>query len=258
MALHAGSHAAGEAPRQVLVLAPHGASDRHHVARRAVCRIHGAEDVIEEGAFVELRVPDVGLQREEPPRQLEHVVDVAGLRRAAVDDAAQLIRFPEVLVLPVPAGREGVVAHDAIPEEGRRRPVVTIAGVRVADRRPEELRHLRVAVQAVQPILAVRERVEHRAVIELVREREPAAIAGIRVQIRQHLVHPAELGVEHLLQLRVAERGEHALGPRRELHLDVQRRAVAPRTCRRRADRRTSCAACTTATIGHSDRMRPT
>ena len=37
------------------------ASDRHHVARRAVCRIHGAEDVIEEGALVELGVADVGL-----------------------------------------------------------------------------------------------------------------------------------------------------------------------------------------------------
>ena len=120
--------------------------------------------------------------------------------------SAQLVRLPEVLVLAVSAGREGVVADDAIPEECRGRPVVTIAGVRRSGPPTRELRHLRVAVQAVQTILAVRQRVEHRPVIELVREREPAAIAGIRVQIRQHLVHPAELGVEHLLQLRVAER----------------------------------------------------
>ena len=44
------------------------------------------------------------------------------------------------------------------------------------------------------------------------REREPAAIAGIRVEIRQHLVHPAELGVEHLLQS--ARRREGRAHPR--------------------------------------------
>ena len=125
------------------------------------------------------------------------------------------------------------------------------------DRRAENLRHLRVAVQAVETILATHERIEHRTVIELVRQRQPASVAGIRVEIGQHLVHAAEFGVEHLLQLRVGERCEHSFGPRGELHLDVERGPVPGVSICVAQTRRTSCAACTTATTGRSGRMPP-
>ena len=226
MALHSRAHAAGEAARHVLVFAPDRAADRHHVAGGAVGGIHRSEDVVEQRPLVEFGVPHVGLEREQPARQLEHVVDVARLGRAAVDDVAQPIGLAEVLILPVTAGREGVVTDDAIPEERRGGSIVAIAGVGVTHGRSQELRHLGVAVQTGEPILAAGERVDDRAVVELVRERQPAPIARIGVEVGEHLVHAAELGVEHLLKLRAVETRENPPGPSRELDLDVERRAV--------------------------------
>ena len=71
------------------------------------------------------------------------------------------------------------------------------------------------------------ERIGERAMLEPVRQVEPALVARVGVEIGEHLVHAAVLGVEHLLNLRVAERREHALGPLGELDLDVERGAVA-------------------------------
>ncbi len=94
------------------------------------------------------------------------------------------------------------------------------------------------------------ERVGELVMLEAIREREPATLAGVGVEIGQHFVHAAMLGVEHARDLLVVERREHALGPSGELSLDVERRAIARVAIARRAVRRTSCAACTTATRG--------
>ena len=48
------------------------------------------------------------------------------------------------------------------------------------------------------------ERIGERVMLEAVREPEPALVAGVGVEIREHFVHPAVLGVEHLLHLHVA------------------------------------------------------
>ncbi len=117
--LHAGAHAAREAPQHVLVLAPHTPTHRDHVAHPPVVRIDRAQDVIEQGAFVEVGVVGVGSDCEQPSRQLQHVVDVACLRSPPVDAAAQPIRGPKVLVGAVAARGEAVVLHHAVPEKGR-------------------------------------------------------------------------------------------------------------------------------------------
>ena len=160
---------------------------------------------------------DVRLQREQLPRQLQHVVDVAGLGGAAVGDVGQLVGLAEVLVLAVAAGRERVVVDDAIPEErrgdavGRDRRCTTY---RAGD--ADQLRDLRVAVQAVERVFVDASADRARPVFEVVRQLEPAPVAGVGVQIGQHLVHAAELGGQHALQSASSSSArENALRPRR-------------------------------------------
>ncbi len=227
VAFHAGADAAGEGARHVLVLARDALSHRHHVAHRAVGRVDRAEDVVEERALLEVGVADVGLEREQRARHLDQVVDVARLGRAAVDHVAQLVGLAEVLVAAVPAGGEGVVVHHLVPEELRGRAFALAAGVLVLHQRAEQLGHQRVAVLAGEDVLATRERVDDRLVVEVVRQRQPALVAGVGVEIGEHLVHAAELGGEHPLRLRVVELRDDALDPRRVLDLDVERCAVA-------------------------------
>ncbi len=227
VAFHAGADAAREVARHPLVLAGDALTDRHHVAGAAVFGIDRPEDVVEQRALVEVGVGGVGLHREEQPRHLEHVVDVAGLGRAALDYAVELAGFAEVLVAPVAAGREAVVPRHLVPEEPGRHAVRLVPRVEVAHERPEQFRHLRVAVLAGEDVLTPRERVDDRAVREPVRKRQPPAVAGVGIEVGRHLVHPAELGVQHPLKLRVAQPGQDALGPCGVLDLDVQRRPVA-------------------------------
>ena len=47
------------------------------------------------------------------------------------------------------------------------------------------------------------ERVGERVMLESVREPEPALVARVGIQVREHFVHPAVLRVEHLLHLHV-------------------------------------------------------
>src|SRR4051794_36238040 len=76
-------------------------------------------------------------------------------------------------------------------------------------------------------VLVPLERVGELVMLEAVREYEPAAIARVGIEIGEHLVHAAVLRIEHPRHLLVAHGREHALRPRRELRLDVERRLVA-------------------------------
>ena len=150
--------------------------------------------MIEQRALVELGVLDVGLQREQLPRHLEHVVDVAGFGGAAVGHVGQLVRLAEVLVLAVAAGGEGVVVDDAIPEERRGASVVRGRRHRHSARRADQLRHLRVAVQAVERVFAALSGSRTALCSNLYERFEPALVAGVGIKIGHHLVHAAELG----------------------------------------------------------------
>ncbi len=183
--------------------------------------------MIEQSAFVEVGIVGIGSDREQQSRQLQHVVDVARLRGPPVDTAAQLAGRSEVFVGTVSARRESVVLHDAIPEEGCSQYVFRCPNVRVPIRRTDELGHLRVAVRPSQVVLMAHERLDERLVLELVRQFQPALVTGVGVEIHHDLVHAAELGVEHPLDLLVIERREDPLGPFGKLGLQFQRRAVA-------------------------------
>ena len=227
VAFHARSYVTREVPEHVLILVRHRRAHRHHVAHPAVVGVDGREDVIEQRPLVVVGVVRVGPEGEEPARQLEHVVDVARLGGTPVDPIAQLVRRAEVLVLAVPAAREAVVLHHAIPEEPRGEQIGGRVRVQKAGGRAEDLGDLRVGVRAGEVVLMAFERLEERAVLELVGERKPTRVARVGIQVAQHLIHAAELGVHHVLQLRVVQPGEDALGPGGELDLDSERRAVS-------------------------------
>ncbi len=71
------------------------------------------------------------------------------------------------------------------------------------------------------------ERHDERAVLERVRQLEPALVPRVAIEVHDHLVHPAELGVHHVLDLLVAEPRQNSLRPRRELRFHFEGHAVA-------------------------------
>ena len=80
---------------------------------------------------------------------------------------------------------------------------------------------------AGEVVLVASQRLDERAMLERVGEGEPALVAGIGIEVGQDLVHTAELGVEHFLDLRVVKFGEDTFGPRGKFGLQIQSGAVA-------------------------------
>ena len=120
-----------------------------------------------------------------------------------------------------------MVLDNAVPEEARGHQVGRVAGQGEAVRRADELGHRGVPVLAGEVVLMVLERLDEGAMLELVREVQPALVTSVGVEVDHDLVHAAELGVHHVLELSVGQPGEDALGPLREGDLHVQRRTVA-------------------------------
>src|SRR5438067_2070410 len=110
---------------------PNAVTDGHHITSPPVLRVHRTQYVIEERAFVELGVFDVGVKREELARHFDHVVDVARLSSAPVYPVAQLVGRAKVFILAVAAGSEGVMIDQRVPEELRRLAVNLIARISV-------------------------------------------------------------------------------------------------------------------------------
>ncbi len=117
--------------------------------------------------------------------------------------------------------------RDAIPEERCRDHVRRIGDVAVARRRAHELRDLTIAMLARQVVLVPLERVGEGAMLEFVRQIEPAPVARIGIELGEHLVHAAVLRVEHMLNLLVVERLQHALRPSGEFDFGGERGPVA-------------------------------
>src|SRR5262249_3172187 len=196
------------------------------VRRAAVFRIDGCEDVVEEGTFVEVGIEPVGPQGKQPPRQLEHIVDVTRLAGPAIDARAQLIGRAEVFSATVSACGVAVMLRDAIPEERRGEKIGRVARITVTRSRTNELWDLTVSVLAGKIVLMPLQWIRERTVFEAVRKIEPSPVAGVGVEIREHFVHSAVLGIQATLNLRVTERREDPLGPPRVLDFYRERVAV--------------------------------
>src|SRR5438874_216746 len=170
MVFHARPDAAGKALIHVLVLVLNSSSDRYHITRPAVVRVHRTKHVVEPRPLLKIRVFYIGVDRKQSAPEFLHVVDVAALSCAAVKAFGQLIWRSEILILTVATCCETVVKCHGIPKEFARRAVFLITGVDVADIRAQQLWDLSISVKPAENILASRERVDDGMMIEMVRE----------------------------------------------------------------------------------------
>ncbi len=119
----------------------------------------------------------------------------------------------EGLAVAVAADDVGVVVGDDPPEVLPDRAVAVREPFLPHPYRADHLRDLGVGVQSGEPVLALRQRVEHPGVDEAFGDVEPAGVSGERVQIGQHVVHPAELGLQHPLHVLVAQPARARVDP---------------------------------------------
>ena len=164
--LHPGPHAAPERVLGRRVAAPGSRLQRDVVGDHPRGGVLRGEDVVEEAALVELDPRRVGVPEEEPARELQHVVGVAGLGGGLAEVAREVRDRGEVLVLAVAPDRVGAVERDPLPERLGDRAVARLAGRLAVEGGADGLRDLRVRVQAVERVLAAGEGVEDAAVVE--------------------------------------------------------------------------------------------
>ena len=69
----------------------YAAADRHHVAHAAIIRILRRKNVIKKRPLVEVRIAYLWVDGEKRARHLDHVIDITGFRRAAIDHVVQLV-----------------------------------------------------------------------------------------------------------------------------------------------------------------------
>src|SRR5262245_7654021 len=123
--------------------------------------------MIEQRSLFKLRVLDIRMKGEEPSRQLQHVVDVARLIRAAIYALSQLIRWSKIFVFTVTTGRVTVIVNHRIPKELSGNAIVLLAAVHILLQHTDHLRHLSVTVMSFQFIFATFERIQECLVIEM-------------------------------------------------------------------------------------------
>ena len=159
----------------------HTATDRHHVADTPIFRVLSPEDCIEVGTLDKIGVAHFRIHGKQGPRHFDHVVRAAALGRTPVHHLIELVRLPEVFVLAVAAGRKSVMFGHFVPEELRGLAVGFIAGIDVSLQFAQHFGNVRIGVLAGKNVLSVCKWIHYGAVLELVRELQPAPIAGIGV-----------------------------------------------------------------------------
>ena len=226
VAFHPRPHATREVTEHIRVFVLHPPPDRDHITRPAVLRIDRGENMIEERPLVEVGVMRIRTQREEPARELEHIIHVARLGRASVHEVVQLIRLAEMFVFAMPTSGEAMMLYHAVPEEACSQDVLCIACVSEAIRRANHFGNLSVAVLAVKDILVAFKRFREGTMLKAAGQSQPAFVACIGIQVGQCFVHAAKLGVQHELYLAFIELGKYLLCPLSYLDLYLERRAV--------------------------------
>src|SRR5437660_474190 len=107
------------------------------------------------------------MDREQTAGHFQHVIDVAAFVGASFNPIAKLVRWSKVFVTSVSTCRVTVMQRYRVPEKFRRRAVGFITGVDVTRQIAQELRYLRVAVQARKDVFPPRQWVKHGVMIEM-------------------------------------------------------------------------------------------
>ena len=102
--------------------------------------------MVEQGPLFKLGVFNVRMQREQPPRHFEQVIDVTAFVSSAINSFAQLIRWTKVLVTTMTSGGVTVMERNCFPEEFGGVAIRLFAGIDITHQDPEQLRDLRVPV----------------------------------------------------------------------------------------------------------------
>ena len=205
MVFHAGADAAPERFGRAAVRLEVAGLERDIIGHHALLRVLRGEDVVVQGAFVKVGIFGRRRPLEEMPRQLQHVVGVAGFRRARAKMLAERARRVEMLAVRVAADGVSARVDDAVPEVCGGRLVFRVAGQFVKPRQADEFGDLRVAVQAGQVVFALRQRVKNCLLIKFAGQIQVFRARPSGIDVGQNLVHAAMFLGQHNLPLGVAE-----------------------------------------------------
>ncbi len=158
--------------------------------------------MIQQRSFVEVGHVRIAVSNRTAFESVEHVVDVAGLRRVGAQPIVQLVGFAKVLVVAMSARDIAVMMDHAIPEElsrtldrSRRRSVrsalasPTSLGICVLACLPGRISSPWASGSRIALWWKRRERARYRCV------------SRVGIEIRQSLVDATMLGNQHLLHL---------------------------------------------------------
>src|SRR3989442_1121 len=138
-------------------------------------------------------------------RQFEHVVCVARLGAGRTQMLRKVFRRKERFAVAVAADYIRSMMRHPFPEEARNVVIALLTGQLIIASRANGLRDLCVCVHPVERVLAARKRVEDPLMIKLSRDAQVLLVAGYSVEVRQHLFHSAEFGVERTLLLLISQ-----------------------------------------------------
>ncbi|TLD07751.1 hypothetical protein PgNI_10951 [Pyricularia grisea] len=228
------------APEAFVIRAPRAASpgraDSPSAARVQRCKVGDvavpivrvllAQQVVEQCTLVKVKLGRVvharrGVVHKQLPRQLKHVVRVAGLGRVLDQVSGDGVGRAKVLRLAVAADGVRVGLDGNVPGVARNVQVPLLLGGLVLARGADPLGNLGVGVQAVERVLVLSERVQHGGVVEPPRRRQPALLAGLVEDVGEDLAHAAKLGAHHALHLRVRQVPRPRVDPARHVEQDV-------------------------------------
>ena len=161
------------------------------------------------------------------PGQLEHVVAGAVLAGEVGKLGGHGIGLAEVLEVADAADDVHVMPGDEVPEVLRDVAVLGAAGFLPHPDAGDDLGRGHVRLQPGQHVQPVGQRIEHLSVVETLGGGEVAFGAGDRVEVGQGFRHPAELGAEHHLHMRVGQPPGAPVHPVGQLHGDVEGLVIA-------------------------------
>src|SRR5207247_584652 len=136
------------------------------VAGASVRRINGSQNVVEQRPFLEIGIMGIRLQREQPAREFQHVVNIAGFSRSAIDPISQLVWLAEIFVLAMAASGISVMLHHPIPEETGGHEIAGVSGVGKSRCRADHLWNYGIAMTSREIILMTLQRFSENAVFE--------------------------------------------------------------------------------------------
>ena len=172
-----------------------------------------------QGAFVIAHIARIRVGQVQQPRELEHIVGIAGFRPLHVlDHRGEVFAAVEVLAHAVAADGDGALLHHFGPEVFRGVPPGFIAGELANALVADHLRDLRVGVQAGQFVFMFFQRLQDGLVGQAAGDLQVFVVASDLRHIGIDLVQAAVLAAQYVLDLHVAELAEQARTPVGKLH----------------------------------------